>query len=198
MRSQLERGLIQVYFGSGKGKTTAAVGLGLRAVGHGFTVRMLSFLKGGMYTGELFAVQRLYPLFQISQFGRNCPWGSLIKDGFMHCPPGCRECFIGSDGPTEDDRRIVRLGWEHARRLAAEGEADLLILDEITNALHHGLISLEELLEFLRAKPPTMEYVLTGRIAPPQLREAADLVTEMRRVKHPLQRRIRARRGIEY
>ena len=191
-------GLVQVYTGEQKGKTTAALGLGLRAVGHGFSVYMISFLKGGLYTGELAAVERLYPLFKIVQFGRGCPDASLIRAGLLECRPGCRICFIHRDRITERDRETQNLAFAQAQEIVRNGTADLVILDEVLNALSYGLVELEALLELIRSRPPGVELVLTGRSAPPEIIEVADLVTEMRQIKHPFSRGIRSRRGIEY
>lgn len=196
MKSSL--GLVQVYIGEQKGKTTAALGLGLRAVGHGFSVYMISFLKGGLFTGELAAAERLYPLFRIVQFGRGCPDASLIRAGLMHCRPGCRTCFIHRSHISEHDRETQRLAFDHAREVIGEARANIVILDEVLNALRYGLVDLAELVSTITGRPEGMELILTGRTAPPEILELADLATEMKQIKHPISQGIRSRRGIEY
>lgn len=198
MRQRLERGLIQVYTGNNKGKTTAALGLALRACGHGFQVYMISFLKGSSYTGELYAAARLSPNLRIVQFGRNCPHASLIKEGFMKCT-GCGECFVKRDEITGEDREKMALAFRHASEIILGGEHDIVILDEILNALKYGLLEVGEVVGLLKGKPEHVEVVLTGRDAPPEIIEMAHLVTEMAGIKHPFKDYgITARRGIEY
>ncbi len=163
-RERLVRGLLQVYTGDGKGKTTCALGLGLRAIGQGFRVFMVQFLEG-RDTGEaLITTQRLAPDFTLRHFGR----GTLVN----------------LRAPAPEDLALVREAWDLARQVLKAGEHDLVILDEINLALAFNLISLEEGLEALRRRPPRVEVVLTGRQAPPEIIELADLVTEMRPLKH--------------
>jgi cob(I)alamin adenosyltransferase len=174
--SLVERGLVQVYTGEGKGKTTAALGLALRACGSGLKVFLAQFAKGRS-SGELSALARLADLVTVRQYGR--------------------ESFLVGE-PGEEDRRLARAGWLEVRQVAARGEHDLLILDEIGIALHYGLVSAAEVLELAAGKPATLELVLTGRKIPPEILERADLVTEMREVKHYHTRGVAARRGIEF
>jgi cob(I)alamin adenosyltransferase len=176
-QQRLSQGLIQVYTGDGKGKTTCALGLALRAVGQGFKVVMLQFLKG-RETGESRAAARLAPELTLRFFGR----------------PG----LVNLKSPAPEDLARVREAWEAACQVLTAGEHDLVILDEINLALAHGLIPLEEALAVLRQRPPQVEVVLTGRRAPQALLALADLVTEMVPVKHYYQAGIRARRGIEW
>lgn len=198
-RERLERGLIQVYTGESKGKTTAALGLALRAAGHGFRVRMISFMKGGMYTGELYAAPRLYPNLTIQQFGRGCPYAGPIRDGLMKCLPGCRVCFLHRDDVNEQDREMAALAFRQAEAAILAGEEDIVILDEILNAFKWGLADVGATVDLLGRKPEHVEVVLTGRQAPPEVIAVAHLVTEMRSIKHPYREQgIRARRGIEY
>ena len=172
----MERGLVQVYTGEGKGKTTAALGLALRACGSGLRVFLAQFAKGRHY-GELDALKRFADLVTVRQYGR--------------------EGFIRGE-PSAEDLRLARAGWQEVCAVSARAEHDLLILDEIGIALHYRLVDLAEVLELLAGKPATMELVLTGRKIPPELLERADLVTEMREVKHYYARGVKARKGIEY
>jgi cob(I)alamin adenosyltransferase len=172
----MERGLVQVYTGEGKGKTTAALGLALRACGSGLKVCLVQFAKGRP-SGELAALARFADLVTVRQYGRK---------GFI------------VDEPTPEDRDLARAGWQEARRVAGGGGQDLLILDEIGIALHYGLVDTAEVLALVRDKPAGLELVLTGRRLPDEILQAADLVTEMREVKHYHARGVPARRGIEY
>jgi cob(I)alamin adenosyltransferase len=197
MRERLEQGLIQVYTGNSKGKTTASLGLALRAVGHGFRVYMIQFLKGSSYSGEIYAAERLYPNFRISQFGRGCPRASLIKSGQMHCT-GCGECFIKPGEVTQDDRQMAAAALAHARAIITSDEYDIVILDEISSALTLPLISIASVQELLDTRPARVELILTGRNMPTPIIDKADLVTEMVEIKHPFRQGIPSRRGIEY
>ena len=174
---RLKQGLIQVYTGDGKGKTTCALGLGLRAVGQGFKVFMVQFLKTEE-TGEVAAVRRLAPDFTIQSFGI----------------PG----FPRLTDPDPQTRDAAQQAFTLARQVILAGEHDLVILDEVNLSLTYGLVSLSEMLEVLRQRPAHVEVVLTGRGAPPELVEFADLVTEMRPLKHYFEAGIKARRGIEW
>ena len=172
----MEQGKVQIYTGDGKGKTTAALGLALRACGSGLRVYIAQFAKG-MHYGELDALARLEDRVTIRQFGR--------------------ECFIRNQ-PTTEDVHVAREGWTEVQRVMTSGAFDLLILDEIGIAIHYALISLEEVRELIGQRPPGMELVLTGRKIPPELFELADLVTEMREIKHYYRQGVPARRGIEF
>jgi cob(I)alamin adenosyltransferase len=173
----LEKGLVQVYTGDGKGKTTAALGLALRAAGHGLRVHIVQFMKGWMESGEQQAVAYL-PTVTLARFGRR---------GFVH-----------PKHPRPEDFAQARLALEEGRRAMHSGEVDILILDEAITALSFGLLSLDDILGLLDERPPHMELVLTGRDAPEELCRRADLVTEMCARKHPFEQGIEARRGIEY
>ena len=176
-KDRLTHGLIQVYTGDGKGKTTCALGLAFRAVGHGFKVYMVQFMKG-RDTGELRAAARLAPDFTIRSFGR----------------PG----LVNLRSPAPEDRELVREAWDLARGVIRAGDHDLVILDEINLALAYGLIPWEEALQSLKQRPPWVEVILTGRAAPPELIALADLVTEMTPLKHYYLDGVPARRGIEW
>lgn len=173
-------GLVHVYTGNGKGKTTAALGLAMRALEHGFSVHMIQFLKGGTYTGELLAPQR-YERFSISQFGK----GSEEEPHF--------EDFE----PDSHDRKRALAALQAAQKIMADG-TDMLILDEINVALQLGHLKLDEASLLIKEKPKHTELVLTGRNAPEDIQELADYVTEMRAHKHPYHKGILGRKGVDY
>jgi cob(I)alamin adenosyltransferase len=176
-KERLAKGLVQVYTGDGKGKTTCSLGLALRAVGQGFQVYMIQFLKG-RETGEAQAATRLAPQMTLRYFGR----------------PG----LVNLKSPDPKDLALVREGWDLARQVLTAGKHDLVILDEINLALTYNLFPLDEALVVLRRRPPHVEVVLTGRQAPPELIDLADLVTEMRPIKHYYKAGVKSRRGIEW
>jgi LAO/AO transport system kinase len=173
----LERGLIQLYTGKGKGKTSAAFGLALRAIGRGFNVYMIQFIKGGFDYGELHIAEKL-PNFKLVAFGRGQ--------------------FINKDSPAREDIEQAQLALEHAKRVLQEGSYNIVILDEINVAMTYNLISIKDVLELISKKPEKTELVLTGREAPEEIIEIADLVTKMEEIKHPFKKGIKARIGIEY
>jgi cob(I)alamin adenosyltransferase len=176
--ARLGRGYVQVYTGEGKGKTTAALGLALRAAGHGLKVEIFQFMKGKIDYGELEGARMLSPNVTIHQLGR--------------------EVFVDRKEPDEEDRRMARHGWELAKESIRKKSADIIVLDEINCAVDYGLIPLAELLEIVRSKPYDLELILTGRSAPPEIVEAADLVTEMLQIKHYYYEGVEAREGIEH
>lgn len=182
-------GLVHIYTGDGKGKTTAALGLALRAVGHGMRVCFIQFMKGDMDLGERKAAARLAPEFEIHWF---CSprWGDATK-----APPGTPWWQLH---PSDEDRNQAQNGMEFACRAVTSGDYSLVVLDEVFNALRYQLISLEQILSLICARPPAVELILTGRGAPGEVIRAADLVTEMKPVKHPYATGVPARRGIEF
>lgn len=186
--------MIQIYTGDGKGKSTAAMGLAIRCAGHGFKVRIIQFLKGSTYSGELFSLHKLG--IEVYQFGRTCPHAAVIRSGFMDCQE-CDQCWIRINEPTELDVRKVEMAWQLARD-SINTDIRLLVLDEILNAVNRGLVPLEDLTTWLAGLPGEVEVVLTGRRSPPSLLAVADLVTEMRKVTHPFDKGVKSRRGIEY
>lgn len=167
--------MIHVYTGNGKGKTTAALGLAIRAAMAGKQVYMGQFIKGMDYS-ELKIVDHI-DNFQIQQFGR--------------------DCFIEKE-PSQEDIRIAKEGLGVCQAVIEAGEMDVVILDELNIALYFKLFSLEELMEVLEKKPEDMELIITGRYAPRELIERADLVTEMLEVKHYYNDGVEARLGIEF
>lgn len=173
----MERGLVQVYTGNGKGKTSAAFGLALRAIGRGLRVYVIQFIKGGFDYGELYVVDRL-PNLTLKAFGRGR--------------------FITKKPAGKEDVELAEKALALAEETVKSGEYDIVILDEINVALNLKLIGLRKVLELIKNKPKHVELVLTGRYAPDEIIEVADLVTEMREVKHPFNKGYQARKGIEY
>ena len=169
------KGYVQVYTGDGKGKTTAALGLAMRAVGAGLKVFIGQFVKG-MYYSELESLSQLSPQLVIKQFGR---------EKFVH------------NRPSEEDVRSAREGYEEVRALVKSGEYDLVILDEANIAVYFNLFTVDDLLSLIEEKPKSVELVFTGRNADPRLIERADLVTEMKDIKHYFENGVAAREGIE-
>ena len=176
------KGLVIVFTGNGKGKTTAAMGLGLRAAGNRMRVRVIQFIKGTWKTGEVEAVRPLAPLFEIVRAGRGFTIDRL------------RDPRI----PMEDHVAAAQAGLVEAREAITAGGLDVVVLDEILGAIKAELVTLDQVLDLVATKPPLLHLVLTGRDAPQALVERADLVTEMRLVKHPYSRGIVAQRGIEF
>ena len=173
----LTTGCIQVYTGQGKGKTTAALGLAMRAVGRGLKVVMIQFLKGDTETGERIASRHL--------------------TGFEMKPMG-RDRFIGPDGPEAEDEACAEAAFQEARRIIASEACDVVILDEINVAVSLGLVPESKVLEMMRSKPSHLELILTGRNAPKSFLEEADLVTTMVPTKHYFDQGQAARLGIEH
>lgn len=167
---------IHVYTGNGKGKTTAAFGLALRAVGAGMNVFIGQFVKGKPYN-ENITIARYLKNITVKQYGLGC--------------------FIVNT-PTDDDIKAAKEGLDEMRKIINAGKHGMVIMDEVNIALYYKLINIENLLEIIKNKPEHVELVLTGRYAPQELIEAADLVTEMKEVKHYYQQGIEARKGIEY
>lgn len=174
---KLERGLVQVYTGNGKGKTSAAFGLALRAAGRGLKVYIIQFIKGGFDYGELYTVDKL-PNLTLKAFGRGE--------------------FITAKPPDKEDVRLAEQALQLAKQTVKSGKYDVIILDEVNVALTLKLIDLEEVLKLIQNKPNHVELVLTGRNAPVQVIDASDYVTEMREVKHPYSKGYQSRKGIEY
>jgi len=177
--SDIRRGLIIVNTGPGKGKTTAAMGTGLRAVGQGLRVLMLQFLKGSWHYGELDAVKAFGDKFVMKQMGR----------GFVK---------VGTEKPDPEDVRMVEEAWAEAEKAIQGGNWDLVILDEINYAISYGMLDPENVAQSLRSKPEAVHVILTGRNAHPTIVELADTVTEMRQVKHAYEKGVLAQRGTEY
>jgi len=171
---KLKRGLVQVYAGNGKGKTTAAWGQAIRASGQGLRVGIIQFFKG-KGSGEAKMARK------------------LKLDVYSFCPV---HPFFG--GKREKLKKECREGLAFAKRLVMSKKYDMIILDEINIAMRDRLIEVNDVLSLIKEKPKEVELILTGRGAPKKIMEAADLVTEMREIKHPYQKEIKGRRGIEY
>ncbi len=169
------KGIVQVYTGEGKGKTTAALGQALRAVGHGWKVLIIQFLKSRL-SGEIKAAKNI-PNLTILQFGS----GHFVNNK-----------------PTQEDFDIAQRAWQIARESVLSGTYDMVILDEINGAIHYKMVDVEEVLKLIEERSPHVELILTGRYAHPRLIEMADLVSEIKAVKHPYARGISAREGVEY
>jgi cob(I)alamin adenosyltransferase len=169
--------MIQIYTGNGKGKTTAALGLALRAVGHGLKVIMIQFMKGNIHYGELESAQRL-PNFTIEQYGR--------------------PDFVNPENPDKQDVRLAHEALSRAKDVITGDDFDVVILDEINVAVSFGLIAVKDVIELMRCTPKKIELILTGRYMPPEFVDYADLISEVREVKHHFQKGVSARKGIEY
>ncbi len=170
----MDKGYIHLYTGNGKGKTTAALGLSLRAVCAGKKVYVGQFVKGMKYSET--KAEEYLPNFEMHQFGRNC--------------------FIYNE-PTEEDIEVARDGLERCKEMLSKGEHDIVVLDELNIALYYKLFPVVEVIEMLENKAPKVEVIITGRYAPEELIEIADLVTEMKEIKHYYQKGVKAREGIE-
>src|ERR1700681_1597877 len=177
--ADVRRGLIIVNTGPGKGKTTAAMGTPLRAVGNGMRVLMLQFLKGSWHYGELDAVKSFGDNFIMKQMGR----------GFVK---------VGTEKPDPEDVKMVEEAWAEAEKAIISGEWDLVILDEINYAISYKMLDSAKVAEVLKHKPEMVHVILTGRNAHPAIVELADTVTEMRQIKHAYEKGVMAQRGIEH
>jgi cob(I)alamin adenosyltransferase len=169
------KGYVHVYTGNGKGKTTAAIGLAIRAAGAGMRVYIAQFVKG-MHYSELDSLLRYADCITLKQYGR--------------------DCFIEQE-PSEEDTQAARKGFEEVKGVLISGDYQVVILDEANIATHYSLFSADELIELIRSKPESVELVITGRGADPKVIAVADLVTEMKEIKHYYNRGIEARPGIE-
>lgn len=179
-KEKASHGLLIVYTGDGKGKTTAALGMALRAVGRGWRVLMVQFGKGTWHYAELDTVKRLAPDFEIVPMGKG--FYKILDDQYTE----------------EEHREAAQRALDFSRAQMLSGKYDLLILDEISGAVSTGLIHIDAVLQLIDDKPEDLTLVLTGRNAAPEVIERADLVTEMREIKHPYQKGLMAQKGIDY
>lgn len=173
-------GLVIVYTGNGKGKTTAALGMALRALGHGFKVLMIQYIKGEWFYGELSSSSKLEPDFELVAAGK----------GFVG--------IIDDDKPREDHVAAAKEALRISKEKIASGKYDIVILDEINYAVNLKLIAVDDVLELIKIKPKHTTLVLTGNYANKKVIESADLVTEMREIKHPYKQGKKAKRGVDF
>lgn len=175
-----KEGLVIVYTGKGKGKTTAALGLALRAVGYNHKVCMIQFIKGSWHYGEMTSSKKLEPEFELIAVGR----------GFVG--------IMDDKTPVEEHKRIADEALRVAQEKISSKKYDIVILDEVNYAVNLGLVNLNDVLKMIRKKPNNVNLVLTGNYAKDELIELADLVTEMREIKHPFKLGLRAKKGIDF
>ena len=176
-KSNRKKGLLMIFTGNGKGKTTSALGLAFRAMGHGLRICMIQFIKGQGKYGELESAEHFPELMEVHVMGRGFTWAS--ED-------------------LEKDIAAARKAWDFAGKIIRAGKHDIIILDELTYLVTYGMIDEQVIIDILKSRPPWMHIVVTGRGATEQMIDAADLVTEMVAVKHPYENGIIARKGIEY
>lgn len=175
----MDKGLVIVYTGNGKGKTTAALGLSLRAVGQGLKVIIIQFIKSSQSTGEVKAARRLFPGLQIVPMGH----------GFVDLKD--KKCF---DAARKKAEKALRF----AKDCVAAGKFDIVVLDEANYAVSYGLVNVKDLLDLIKSKPRKLHLVITGRDAKKNVIALADTVTEMKEVKHAYRKGIRSQKGIEF
>lgn len=173
-------GLVIVYTGGGKGKTTASLGMALRAVGHGHKICMIQFIKGSWSYGEMNSVKRLEPELEFIISGK----------GFVG--------IIDDKSPKEDHIKIAQEAVKISEQKIKSGKYDLVILDEINYAVNLGLVNIKDVINLIKSKPEKLNLVLTGNHAKPEIVELADLVTEMKEIKHPFKSGIKAKKGIDF
>ena len=173
----MKKGLLIINTGDGKGKTTASLGMALRALGHGFKVCVIQFIKGSWKYGELESVRRFKDLMDFHVMGRG---------------------FTRNSKDMGKDREMARKAWEFARKAILSGKYKMVILDELTYLIKYRMVDEKEVVDFLIHRPPTPHIVVTGRNATRSLMEAADMVTEMKALKHPYKAGVKAQQGIEY
>ncbi|MGI0088908.1 MAG: cob(I)yrinic acid a,c-diamide adenosyltransferase [Nitrosopumilaceae archaeon] len=173
-------GLVIVYTGKGKGKTTAALGMALRAVGHNHKICMIQFIKGSWHYGEMTSSKRLEPEFELTAIGK----------GFVG--------IIDDKTPIEIHKKIAEEALRISKEKIGSENYDIIILDEINYAINLGLVRLEDVLDIIKSKPAHLNLVLTGNYAKEEIIEVADLVTEMKEIKHPFKAGLRAKKGIDF
>ena len=176
----MSRGLTIVYTGKGKGKTTAALGLALRATGYDKKICMIQFIKGSWHYGEMDSSKKLEPGFEMVAVGK----------GFVG--------IIDDKSPMEDHEKVAKDAIKISNEKIQSGKYDIVILDEINYAVNLNLISVNDVIELINSKPDYIDLVLTGNYAKDEIIEIADLVTEMREIKHPFQKGIKAKKGIDF
>ena len=172
-----ERGLLIVHTGKGKGKSTAAFGMVFRAIGHGFPVGIVQFVKGAWGTGERDVLEKFPELVTIKAMGEGFTWDTQDR---------------------QRDLAAARAAWDEAKRMIADPTLKMVLLDELNIVLRYDYLPLEEVLEVLRNKPRDLHVIVTGRNAKEELIEIADLVTEMTEIKHPFRSGVKAQAGVEF
>ena len=177
MKGENTKGLLMIFTGNGKGKTTAAIGLSVRAAGHGMRTCFIQFIKGSWHYGEMDALKRLSDLIDLEVMGRGFTWKS---------------------DDLEKDKKEAKNAWEHAKKVILSCDYDIVVLDEFTYAINYSMVDLEDVVETFKKRPQRLHVVVTGRDAPDELIQIADLVTEMKEVKHPFKAGIKAQKGIEF
>ena len=175
--AKFSKGLVLVYTGNGKGKTTAAMGQALRAVGHGLKVLVIQFMKGKKY-GEVIAAEKFLPGITVRLCGL--------------------DSFVMRENPAPVDVELAKQGVGIAAKALTSGEYNMVILDEINVVLDFKLVSLSEVVEMIKARDPKVDVILTGRYAPPEIIELADTVSEINEIKHHYAAGMKERAGIEY
>ena len=173
-------GLVVVYTGKGKGKTTAALGMALRAIGHDYKICMIQFIKGSWHYGEMSSSKRLEPDFELTAVGK----------GFVG--------ILDDKTPKEIHQKIAKEAIDIAKEKTLSEKYNIIILDEINYAVNLGLVDVKDVLDLIKIKPQKVTLVLTGNHVRQEVIDAADLVTEMKEIKHPFQRGIRAKKGIDF
>ncbi|MGQ0606804.1 MAG: cob(I)yrinic acid a,c-diamide adenosyltransferase [Candidatus Nitrosotenuis sp.] len=173
-------GLVIVYTGRGKGKTTAALGMALRAIGHNYKICMIQFIKGSWHYGEMSSSKRLEPEFELTAIGK----------GFVG--------ILDDKTPRETHQKIAKEAIQMAKEKILSEKYNIVILDEINYAVNLGLIDVANVLDLIKSKPQDVTLVLTGNHVKQEIIDVADLVTEMKEIKHPFQRGIRAKKGIDF
>ncbi|EGG41290.1 cob(I)alamin adenosyltransferase [Candidatus Nitrosarchaeum limnium SFB1] len=180
MKLSMNDGLTIVYTGKGKGKTTAALGIALRATGYDKKICMIQFIKGSWHYGEMYSSKRLEPEFEMIAIGK----------GFVG--------IIDDKSPKDEHERVAAEAIKISTEKIQSGKYDIVILDEINYAINLGLIKIEDVINLIKSKPPRLDLILTGNYAKDKIIELADLVTEMKEIKHPFQRGIKAKKGIDF
>jgi len=173
-------GLVIVYTGGGKGKTTAALGIALRAVGHGYKICMIQFIKGSWHYGEMNSSKKLEPDFELIAIGK----------GFVG--------ILDDKSSKEEHQEIAKEAIRISKEKIQSGKYNIVILDEINYAVNLGLITVDDVLSLIKIKPPSLHLILTGNYAKEEIIGAADLVTEMTEIKHPFKMGIKAKKGIDF
>ena len=175
-----EKGLVIVYTGNGKGKTTAALGMALRAIGYDHKVCMLQFIKGSWHYGEMDSSKKLEPNFELIAVGK----------GFVG--------ILDDNSPREEHEKYAAEAVRICREKINSGNYNVVILDEVNYAINLGLIDVQEIIKLIKEKPSNLDLVLTGRDVKEEIVELADLVTEMKEIKHPFKSGIKAKKGIDF